>query len=207
MLAYRDIVQLDYQAEYLSRIKATHDMALARASIGSLVAAHITEEMKLIALLELNNQIRMAKIQTLGASGDLEAWALGHSAQSANPSSAPAAIPPTDSPALSAGVASSAETPSLLSILIAPAIKDLQVGKSQQYSAIATWSNGRARDVSAEAIWSCSSDTGAVLSSTGLLTGLSVGAVTIRAEFQGAAHSRKLEIIEQPTDEYLLPQH
>ena len=207
LMAYRDIVQLDYQSEYLSRIKATHDMALARASIGSLVFAHVTEEMKLIALLQLNNQVRMAKIQLLSAAENLEAWALRHPAPNANLPSAPPDIQASDSSAPSASSNFAAETPSLLSILIAPAIKDLPVGKSQQYSAIATWSNGRAKDVTSDARWNCSTDTGAVLSSTGLLTGLSVGAVTIRVEFQGVTHSRKLEIVEQPADEYLLPQH
>ena len=77
LLACRDLVQLDYLSEYLARLKAAHDMELAKASIGTLVAAHITEGFKFNALLQLNNQIRLAKIQFLGTTGDLEPWALG----------------------------------------------------------------------------------------------------------------------------------
>jgi hypothetical protein len=206
LMAYRDIIQLDYVSEYTSRLKATHDMALAKASIGSLVAAHITEEIKFIALLHFNNEIRAAKIQFLGMSDDLEAWAFGRAIPNAQ-ASAPLESPASDSSAPPPGVTPSEQAPPLLSILIAPAIKDLQVGKSQQYSAIATYSNGHARDVTSEANWSCSSDTGAVLSSTGLLTGLSVGVSTVHVEFQGLTRSRKLSITEQSVDEYLEPDH
>jgi len=207
LLDYRDIVQLDYVSEYMSRLKATHDMALAKASIGALVAAHVTEEMKFISLLEVNNQIREARIQFLGESYDLEAWAFGRANHNAILSSAPPGIQASDSSAPSPNSTSGIQSPSLLSILIAPAIKELQLGKSQQYSAIATWSDGHARDVTSEANWTCSSDTAAVVSSTGLLTALAVGAITIHAKFQGIEHSRKLSIAEQPVDEYLLPDH
>jgi hypothetical protein len=206
-MAYRDIVQLDYVAGHMNRLKVTHDMELARASIGTLVAAHIDEAISFIALLQLNNQIRMAKIQFLGASDDLEAWAYGRATPHVNQAFAPPESVASDSSAPSAGVTSGAQAPSLLSILIAPAIKELPVGKSQQFSAVATYINGRVRDITSEANWSCSTDTGAVLSSTGLLTGLSLGAVTIHVEFQGLKHSRKLTVTEQAIDEYLLPDH
>jgi hypothetical protein len=79
------------------------------------------------------------------------------------------------------------------------------VGRSQQYSAIATFSNGRARDVTAEAAWGCSCDTVAIISAIGLLTGLSASPATLEVEFQGVKASRKVTIIEQPADEYLPP--
>jgi hypothetical protein len=207
LLAYRDIVQLDYVSEYMNRLKVTHDMELAKASIGNLVAAHITEEMKFVALLQLNSQIRAAKIQFLSETDSLEAWALGHAMPDGSQLIAPPKTSESDSPASPGSLNSGGQAPSLLSILISPAIKELHAGKSQQYSAIATYSNGRAKDVTSEADWSCSCDTGAVLSTTGLLTGLSVGAVTVHVEFQGLAHSRKLTITEQPLDEYLSRDH
>ena len=203
LMAYRDIAQLDYVSEFLSRLKAAHDMELAKASIGSLVAAHVTEEIKFIGLLKFNDEIRAARIQFLAASGDLEDWSF----QRATPNS-------KRSPTLPKGQASNSTAPadssligtqvsSLLSILITPATKDLQVGRSQQYSAIATYSDGHAKDVTSEATWSCSSDTGAILSTTGLLTGLSVGTITVKVEFQDLTHSRNLSIVKQPLDEYL----
>jgi hypothetical protein len=207
LLAYRDVVQLDYVSEYINRLKVTHDMELAKTSIGNLVAAHITEEIKFIALLELNSQIRAAKIQFLGETDGLEAWALGQAMPDGSHLIAPPNTPESDSPASPGSLNSSAQTASLLSILVTPAIKELPVGKSQQFSAIATYSNGHAKDVTSEADWSCSSDTGALLSTTGLLTGLSVGAVAVHVDFQGLTHSRKLTITEQPVDEYLSRDH
>jgi hypothetical protein len=201
LTAYRDIVQLDYVSESMARLKISHDMLLAKASVGSLVAAHITEEIKFGALLQLNNHIRTAKIQFLSASDDLESWALRRPTPNANRSLAPPIPPETGLSSQAADLTSSVQSPSLLSILISPAIKELQSGKSQQYSAVATYSDGHARDVTSEANWSCSSDTNAVLSATGLLTGLSVGVVTVSVEFQGLTQSRRLSITEQPIDE------
>jgi hypothetical protein len=93
------------------------------------------------------------------------------------------------------------QSPWLLFILISPAIKELHAGKSQQYTAVAKYSDGHAKDVTSEANWSCSNDTGAILSTTGLLTGLSVRVVTVNVEFKGLTQSRKLSITEQPMDE------
>ena len=205
LAAYRDIVQLDYASEYTSRLKVTHAMALGKSSIGSLVAIHVTEEMKFDALLQVNNQIRMAKIQFLGMSDDLENWAFGRTtSEPISPFTLPQS-PESGSLAPSAGPDSSVPAPSLLSIVIAPNIKELQVGRSQQYSAIATYSNGRAKDVTTEAVWSCSRDTRAILSSAGFATGLSPGVITVNVKFQGLTHSRTLSIAEQPVDEYLSP--
>jgi hypothetical protein len=207
LLAIRDVVQLDYFAEYTNRLRATQDMVLAKASIGRLVAAHVNEEMKLNALLEVNNQIRLAKIQFLAKSGGLEDWAFGRKVQRVNSPSAPVGIPAAEPPKASTDAVSSVGTPSILSILISPAIKKLEGGRSQQFSAIATFSDGHAKDVTAEANWSCSSDTVAVLSTTGLLTGLAVGEVDVNVEYQGLAHSRRVSVTEAPVDEYLLPGH
>jgi hypothetical protein len=207
LMAYRDLVQLQYITENAHRLKTTQELVLAKASIATLVAAHVTEGITFLALLQLNNQIHEAKIQFLGASSDIESWAF----RRARPSETQPAVPPealgSPSPPQSGDSTSGAQPPALLSILISPAIKDLQVGKSQQFSAIATYSNGQAKDITSEANWSCSADTGAALSSTGLLTGLSAGALTVRVESQGLTHSRKLSITDQPIDEYLLPNH
>lgn len=205
LLAFRDVVQLDYVAAYMNRLKATHDMALARASVGVFVAAEIEEVMKLGTLIGFNNQIRLAKIQFSGASGDLEAWALGraHGESGASGASVENRMPETmgDKTTPPAPVQSAR----LISLLIAPAIAELPIGKNQQYSVIATDSDGHARDVSAEATWSCSTDSGAVLSSTGLLTALSEGRLTIRVEFHGLTTNRELSITPQLHDESTAP--
>jgi hypothetical protein len=194
LLAFRDLVQLDYLAAYMNRQKATHDMALARASIGALVAAELEETMKLAALIQFNNQIRLAKIQFQGASDDLENWAFGRGRPERSDSGASSQIPSPEAVHGEGAGPLSLHPPRLISLLIAPGMAELPMGKSQQYSAIATDSDGHARDVSAEANWSCSTDTGAVLSATGLLTALSEGRLRIRVEFQGLTGDRDLSV-------------
>jgi len=203
LVAYRDVVQLDYVSACMNRLKVTHDMALAKASIGDLVAAHIEEGMRMISLLYANGHLRAAKIQILAASGRLESWALGAGTLDAGPSAAAGDGPDQGTSSAPDPEAPGAKPAALLSLLLAPAVKELEVGKSQQYSAIATYSDGTAKDITSDARWSCSSDTSAILSSTGLLTGISAGQVTVRVEFQGVERSRKLSLTAGTADPYL----
>jgi hypothetical protein len=207
LIAYRDVVQLDYVSGFINRLKVTHDMALAKASIGELVAAHIEEGMKLIALLHVNDHIRAAKIQFLGASDRLESWSAGIGTSNAGGIQSGSRSPDADLTHLPGQPVSGAQTPSLLSVLLTPAIKELPVGKPQQFSATATYSDGHAGDITSDANWSCSTDTGAILSTTGLLTGVSAGPVTIHVQYQGIERSRRVSVTARPVDEYLLPGH
>jgi len=198
LLAFRDVLQLDFAAEVSGRLKTARDMELSRVTVGRLVAAHVNEEMKLNALLQIANQVRLARIQLLGAAGGLEGWALGSAPTEVQGSNAV----PVDSRAATAADGAKAG-PTLVNILIAPNLKELEAGRSQQYSAIATYSNGHAADVTTKAHWVCSSDTAAVLSSTGVLTGLSPGEVRVSAEFEGLTHTRRLSIAERKPDEFI----
>lgn len=191
LLAFRDIVQLEYISAFMNRRKAAHDVAMARATIGVFVAAQVGEMMKLSALSQFNNEVRLAKIQALGA--DLETWADGKPLAEA--------APPGASGAYEIASTAPAPSPQPLAILLVPAIKDLPIGSSQQYSVVATDADGHAQDVTAEATWICSTDTKAVLSTTGLVTALSQGQLTIRAEYRGLTSSRALSVSTQASDE------
>jgi hypothetical protein len=93
--------------------------------------------------------------------------------------------------------------PELISLLVAPILDELPQGKSQQFTAIATYANGHARDVSAEAEWTLSSDSRAVVSATGLLTALSPGRVTLTVRFGGQSQSLPLILQTPVPDEFL----
>ena len=203
LLAFRDIVQLEYVTGLMNRQKATHDMALARVSIGALVAAQVEETMKLAALVQLNNQIRLAKIQFLAWNNTIEDWATGKTP--VEPGSAAVAVGSSISNPIQTPEpqAASGQSPRLLSILIVPGITELPVGKSQHYSAVVTDSSGHARDVTTDATWICSSDTSAVLSTTGLLTALAEDHVTVHVEFHGLSATRQLSISSEVPDENL----
>ena len=196
LIAFRDIVQLEYVVEFMNLAKVMHDMALARATIGALVAAETEELTRLSALIQFNDQIRAAKLQFAGGSGNLENWALGR------PLTEPlVSTTPSDNAPLIAGTDGKGRADRLLGLLIAPDVRQLPIGKSQQYSAIVTDSEGHARDVTTEAVWSCSSDTKAVMSTTGLLTGLTAGLFTVRVEYQGLVGVRELTIAPRAVDE------
>jgi len=60
------------------------------------------------------------------------------------------------------------------------------VGSSSQFVATALNSNGTSQDVSGSATWSSSDSNIATVSSTGLVTALNSGSVTITASYSGA---------------------
>jgi hypothetical protein len=201
LLDFRDIVQLDYAEACAQRLKAAHDMELGRGSIGELLAAHIEEQRKLAALLAAAQRIRAARLQLLAEAGAFEVWPAAEAASS--PASAAAAPEEPAEPGRNVHNPLLAPAPVLLSIMLAPGIESLAVGRSMQFTLIATYSNGQVHNVSVEAVWSLSSETRALLSSTGLLTGLAPGSVTLTASFEGQTQSHQLAILPQPPDEYL----
>jgi hypothetical protein len=194
LLHYRDIVQLDYLAEFMARVRADHDVALAKISIGTLAAARANEKMKLLALLAVSSRIREAKLQLLAAAGALDALAQ------------PAQAPTGTASDASSGTSQRAAAPlKVVSLLVAPMIQQLSVGSSQQFAAVATFSDGHAEDVSTRANWRCSSESNAILSATGLLTALSAGAAGFTVEFGGQQRLREITIMPETPDDYLPP--
>lgn len=59
------------------------------------------------------------------------------------------------------------------------------VGKTAQLNAVAQMSDGSSKDVTSQAAWTSSDATIATVSSTGLLSGVASGPVTITATYQG----------------------
>lgn len=187
----RDLVQLSAAAEYQARQRAVQDATLGKRSIGALAAARVNEQIGLAALVQASARLRAARLEALAAAGGLEAWADGNAAAN----SAEAA------PEAKGGDAE------LVSLLLAPALEQLEEGRPQQFSAIATFAGGHARDVTAEARWSCTDQSRAALSTTGLLTGITTGRVTVSVTFGGQSRSRSLEIVPAPPEELLSPAH
>lgn len=187
----RDLVQLDAAAEYQARQRAVQEATLGKRSIGALAAARVNEQIKLAALVQASAHLRAARLEALAAAGALETWADGRPGRS------------------SAEVAPEANggDAELVSLILAPALEQLEEGRPQQFSAIATFAGGHARDVTAEAQWSCPDQSRAALSTTGLLTGMTTGGVTVSVTFRGHSRSRSLTITPAPPDELLSPAH
>jgi uncharacterized protein YjdB len=81
-----------------------------------------------------------------------------------------------------------AGVPVIRSITVTPASTELPKGKQQQLSAVATYSNGATKDVTAQSAWSSSNPTAvSVVPDSGLVTGSAEGAAVITATGPGTS--------------------
>jgi hypothetical protein len=202
--AARDVAQLEHVLARTQRLSTRGKMVVGKANLGDLVAASIAEDEKLVALLEMNFAFERAKMQLLQASGRLEEWALEARQKSqsftvAAPEKAVTA--PTNMPVSVPERAST--TPGVLSIMITPGVSKLLVGQSQQFSAIAIYNDGSAKNATSEATWRCSSNSDAIVSTSGLVTALAIGEVTITATVSGVSQPRRVEVAVDNSDPLL----
>ena len=71
---------------------------------------------------------------------------------------------------------------SITALAVAPTNATLAPGVTQQYSATATYGNNTTGDVSSQVTWSTTPTNIATVNSTGLVTGVSLGTATVRAQ-------------------------
>lgn len=79
--------------------------------------------------------------------------------------------------------------PAISSITITPAVFSIASGQSKQISALGVYSNGTSQDVSSQVTWNSQTPASASVSSSGLVTGVSVGSSTITATLGSATGS------------------
>ena len=192
----RDVAQLEQVASHTRRMQTLGLMALSKATLGDLLANYIAEEEKLDALLEMNFEFQKAQLELLQMGSQLEKWAFRDEALGAEVFTALAGEPAT--------IAEASSRPSepkklrlssdVQSIMVTPAVSALVTGQSQQYSAIAIYSDRSAKDVTSETVWQCSSSSDAIVSSAGLVTALATGQVTITATVSSVSQSRRITI-------------
>src|SRR5208283_3986349 len=83
----------------------------------------------------------------------------------------------------------------LSSIAVIPSSISLALGYSEQFTAIATFSDGSTQDVTQSATWASSSPTVAVVNSAGLAASMLVGTTSVSASFGPAVGSALLTVI------------
>ena len=196
LLAARNVAQLEHVLARTQRMSTRGKMVVGKANLGDLVADYITEDEKLVVLLELNFAFERAQLRLLQATGGLEKWALddtdsgSESVAVATAGSVMVAAPATR--------VSQAEqltvSPTVKSIMITPAVSSLTTGQSQKFSAIAIYGDGSAKDATSDARWRCSSNSDAIVSTSGLVTALAKGQVTISATVSGVSELRQITI-------------
>jgi hypothetical protein len=88
-----------------------------------------------------------------------------------------------------------AESPAIKSILLLPAITTLDVRGNRQLAAVAIHEGG-GTDVTSLAKWTSSNESIAIVSTSGLVTGLTAGQVTITVTMSEVSQSRRITITE-----------
>jgi len=83
----------------------------------------------------------------------------------------------------------------LVSVAVSPATSTIALGTTQQFTALAAYTDGSTADVTAKAAWtSATPATATVGAATGLATGLRAGSVAITAAFGGKSGSGTLTV-------------
>lgn len=80
-------------------------------------------------------------------------------------------------------------------ITVSPANPSVNAGATQQFTAMATFSDGTTQDVSSSATWASSNTAAATISNTGLATAAAAGTTTISATSGGVTGSTTLTVL------------
>ncbi len=92
------------------------------------------------------------------------------------------------------GVSAISTTKTVTSIAVTPSPMSLQIGKTEQFTATATYSDGSTSDVTSSANWSSSTPAVATINTSGLATGLSIGSTTVKAALTGVSGTATLTV-------------
>jgi hypothetical protein len=160
------------------------------------VSAYINEKEHFNSMLEVNLDWQKGEITLLYLAGKLEEWISGKGAVNPEPTKMPTNELTEKAPTMARGsqpkVGGGTTDPRTL--MITPAVTSMVTGECRQLSAIAIYSNGSAQDASAQANWRAASASGAIVSTTGLVTALRTGSVTISADLSNLSESRPIKI-------------
>ncbi|HTT06490.1 MAG TPA: PilC/PilY family type IV pilus protein [Steroidobacteraceae bacterium] len=89
--------------------------------------------------------------------------------------------------------------PTLDSITVTPSSATIHIGQTQQYTAIATYSDGSTQNVTSTATWTSGTTTVATIGAGGLATGGGIGSSVITATLAGISGTASLTVVPLPT--------
>ena len=209
LIAARDAAQLVF---LLVQRDAIRTGGLVTTKLGEQLASQVREDEKFGELLDATFELQEAQFELLDATGELEKWATAEEADKpvrlqtqssgglisntsqlgATLSAVPTkgAIQSKNSSFKDAVAPSSVKT-----ILVLPSDGVLTVRGCRQLAAVAV-SDGRGKDVTSVVKWSSSNESIAIVSTSGLVTGLRSGHVTITASLDGVSRLRPITITE-----------
>lgn len=85
----------------------------------------------------------------------------------------------------------------ITSLAVAPASATVQPGVTQQYTATATYGNNTTADVTSQVTWSTTPTNVATITSGGLLTAVSLGTATVKAQSGGVIASTQVTVTQK----------
>ena len=88
----------------------------------------------------------------------------------------------------------SPQTKTLTSIAVTPANPSIAKGKTEQYAATGTYSDGSTQNLTSQATWTSSNPSIATVSTAGLATAVAAGSTTIQASLSGVNGSTGLTV-------------
>jgi len=92
-----------------------------------------------------------------------------------------------------------ASPPTLISVVVTPAIASVMVGEMQQFSAVGHFSDGSTTDVTTTALWRSSGTAIATISTDALATGVAAGTTTITAQRGTVTGTATITVIAKQT--------
>ncbi len=85
----------------------------------------------------------------------------------------------------------------ITALAVAPSSATIQPGVNQQYTATATYGNNTTGDVTSQVTWSTTPTNVATINSTGLLTAVSLGTATVKAQSGGVIASTPVTVTQK----------
>ena len=194
LTAARDTAQIEYALSVSEKKKLDVTTETGEAALTEQVTGHIGAEQKFGEILDATFELQKARLQMLNASGDLDKWVLGETPvspaeQTTSSGSVSKIFPPTESKDFH-----------ISSLMIAPDVTVLPARNSQQFFAAAIGSDGKGKDVTSMARWYSSNDSIAIVSTSGLVTALTSGQVTITVSLYGESESIQITVTEPETE-------
>ncbi len=198
LAAARDAAQLTY---LLVERDAIRTAGLGKATLRKELASQVGADEKFVALLDATCELQMAQFELLDSIGKFENWAV--SVENDKPAllqrhSDDKSIPMTHTRKSGTSLLDIAVAQaSVKTILLLPYDETLKVRECRQLAAVAIGSDRRGKDATSVVRWSSSNESVAIVSTSGLITGLRPGHVVISATLAGVSQFIPITVGEE----------
>ena len=209
-IASRDAAQLTYLIAERNALRR----AGLTSTLGEQVASQIRADEKFGALLDATCELQESQLELLSARGELERWATMEAADKSELAPTQSSVGPNvkagsfantlltaehvarNLPHPSSSLGGMTAPTSVQTILVLPSNGVLNVRECRQLAAVAIGDAG-GKDVTSVVMWSSSNNSVAIVSTSGLITGLRSGKVIISASLDGVSRLMPFTIEKQ----------